>query len=389
MKNEIRLDLAHFTPAATNDALEMLFKARYNGDEDADWTGDESPFLKRIISTFLQRGKSRLNQFRDDMNFWLFNKRSTRTDNNPRPAIKDPSNWSEDEIEAVEYYLEMLGMNDWTLQDHMMSVDLGIQKWLNPLELADEAEWLSTKATIFGKVAANWTGAGEPTEIDGLKLLNHVPSSMAEMETWYPLPVKEKSAMEYAIHHAAENVVNLSDGARKQMREIVARHVHKQQSGDNSGPSLQSELLDTFGELNRDWNRIAVTEAGECFLQGMIGGMQPGTKVKRVEHYDTACPFCKKIHGVIATVVSADHPNKDPDTMIWPGKNNIGRAAAPRKRVGGALIPRGADEMWWLPAGLAHPHCRGSWVRVPDTGPDSTTGPEDPEFAALVAEYLA
>jgi len=34
-------------------------------------------------------------------------------------------------------------------------------------------------------------------------------------------------------------------------------------------------------------------------------------------------------------------------TVIWPGKNNVGR--------------RRAD--WWIAAGTQHPHCQCSWIR--------------------------
>ena len=105
--------------------------------------------------------------------------------------------------------------------------------------------------------------------------------------------------------------------------------------------------------------------------------------MKRVEIYASACGFCRKIHGVVATVVTPDHPNKDPDTMVWVGKNNIGRSASPKKRVGDVLVPRTPDEMWWLPAGLAHPHCRGRWVPVIDDEPG-----DDPEFGDWLRKTL-
>jgi hypothetical protein len=62
--------------------------------------------------------------------------------------------------------------------------------------------------------------------------------------------------------------------------------------------------------------------------------------------------------------------------MIWPGKNNVGRSASPKKRVGDVLVDREPDEMWQIPAGLAHPHCRGRWVPVIEDAPG-----DDPAFA--------
>jgi hypothetical protein len=106
--------------------------------------------------------------------------------------------------------------------------------------------------------------------------------------------------------------------------------------------------------------------------------------VKRVEQYRGACPFCRSIDGVIATVVAPDAPDKDGNTQIWVGKDNVGRSAAPRKRVGDALVPRTADEMWWLPAGLAHPHCRGRWINTIQMKEG-----DDPDFHKWLVATLA
>ncbi|EJG5414256.1 hypothetical protein NAD41_000857 [Salmonella enterica] len=383
-------DLAYFRPAEVNSALELLFKSRQEGDNDYIWLEHETTLLRKMVELFTKRGLMRLESVKKAILRWQSKKPS------PEPAIPSQLNtamaqtmagnmgrWSSEEKELVRIYLEALPPAMWTLDDHMLSVELVIQTYLPKDELVTEAQWLATKASMMGKVENNWLKKQAPTEAEADKLLMQMPSNMAEA-AYMPLRPKEKQTMEFSNFRAVENVVNLTENVRKTMRNVVSRHVEKKINGDTSGASLQTELFENFAEFNRDWRRIAVTEAGEAQLQGMIAGIDPGTKVKRVEQYATACPYCKKIHGTIATVVDANHPNKDPDTMIWLGKNNIGRSASPRKRVGGQLVPRTADEMYWLPAGLAHPHCRGRWVPVvePET-------PQDPEFAAIVAEFLA
>lgn len=147
--------------------------------------------------------------------------------------------------------------------------------------------------------------------------------------------------------------------------------------------SLQTKLFDEFSTLNRDWRRIAVTEAGEAQTQGYIASLPLGTKVERVEQYANACKFCKKIHGRVAEIVSPNAPDKNPETQIWAGKNNIGRSASPRKRVGNVLVPRTEEEMWQLPAGLAHPHCRGRWVPTLQDEPG-----DDPDFGDWLRSTL-
>ncbi len=72
-------------------------------------------------------------------------------------------------------------------------------------------------------------------------------------------------------------------------------------------------------------------------------------------------------------VVDPAREDKDPETMIWSGKTNVGRSASPRKRVGQVLKEREPVEMWQVPVGLVHPHCRGRWIpTIQDRPGDST-----------------
>ncbi|ENE5752110.1 hypothetical protein ABNO07_003588 [Salmonella enterica subsp. enterica serovar Bareilly] len=383
MNQELLFDLAYFRPAPVNEALELLFKARHEGDDDFIWSPHESPLIRKMIELFTQRGLMRLASVKKALLEWEAHAGAGSHMPPARPDFGLMTRWGAAERELVQIYLEALPKDKWTLDDHMMCVELVVQTYLPENELVTEAQWLATKATMMGKVENNWLKQQEPTPQEADAILAGLPNNPQDA-AYFPMKPKERITLEFANHRAAENVVNLKDNVRKTMRGIVANHVEKKMLGDTAGPSLESTLFDTFGELNRDWRRIAITEAGEAQLQGMIAGTAPGGKVKRVEQYAMACAFCKKIDGVIATVVDANHPNKDPDTMIWAGKNNIGRSASPRKRVGNQLVNRTPDEMYWLPAGLAHPHCRGRWVPVVDI-----ETPQDPEFAAIVAEFLA
>ncbi|MCT9846741.1 hypothetical protein N7563_22000 [Leclercia adecarboxylata ATCC 23216 = NBRC 102595] len=363
-------------------AMQLLLKARQGGE--FIWTPHDSPLISKMIELFTARGLMRLESVQKAITRWQSGNDQLGLAPMPKPDVDMMQRWTAEERELVRIYLEALPPAQWNLDDHMMSVELAVQTYLPKDELITEAQWLATKATMMGKVERNWTKKNDPTLAEADRLLAWLPGTPAETAAFFPLAPNEKTVMEFANFRAVENVVSLADNVRKQMRTTVAQHVEKQLNGDTSGSSLQSELFDTFGELNRDWRRIAITEAGEAQLQGMIAGTKPGDKVKRVEQYADACQFCKKIHGTIATVVAADHPNKDPNTMIWPGKNNIGRSAAAHKRVDGGLVKRSEAEMYWLPAGLVHPHCRGRWVPVAGV-PEGT----DPAFAAILAEFLA
>lgn len=269
--------------------------------------------------------------------------------------------WTQPELSLVKIYLEHLPPAEWTLDDHMLSVDYVFQRYLPADDMRTEAEWLATRSSIMGRVQASLENA---THEQADALLMGMPSTVADAVAVFPMARAQRTVMEFAVERCAENVRNLADDARHRMRTTIAEHVQARELGMPvvGGSSLETKLLDQFGTLNRDWRRIAVTEAGEAQTHGYVASLPPGTKVKRVEQYRNACTFCRKIDGKVVTVVDPAAPEKDWDNQIWPGKNNIGRSASPRKRVGNVFVEREPEEMWTIPAGLVHPHCRGRWV---------------------------
>ncbi len=378
---QLFVDLYPLSQAATNDTLEFMYKASRDG-ADGIWSPHESPLIRRLVELFTQRGLDRLAAVQEQLIKWEagdFHKAAAGPITKPGMMER----WTQDELALVRLYLESLPPAQWTLDDHMMAVDYVVQRYLPADELKTEAEWMATRASMMGKVQANM--AAEATIGHADKILAALPSTVASAVSQFNLPGQQKATLQFAAARAAENVRALTDDVRHKMRGTVLQHLQDEQTKvpGTPGQSLQSKLFDEFATLNRDWRRIAVTEAGEAQTQGFIAALEPGTKVKRIEQYATACGFCKKIDGVTALVVSADHPDKDPDTMIWPGKNNIGRSASPMKRVGGVLVAREKHELYHLPAGLAHPHCRGRWIPVAEVHEG-----DDPEFAEWLKEIL-
>lgn len=376
------IDIQPLSQDFSDQVLEFIYKA--HGHEDAGiWSPHESLLLRRMIELFSQRGLDRLQAVKDELIAWetgaLYKESPAKI---TMPGMME--RWNEHELGLVRIYLEHLFPGEWTLDDHMLAIEYVTQKYLPADALKTEAEWLATKATLMGKVQANMAAAVTDAVAD--KLLAGLPGTIAEAVSAFSLPAQQKAALQFASAKAVENVRSLTDDVRHRMRGAVLQHLQEQQTmaAGVSMPSLETKLFDQFAALNRDWRRISVTEAGEAQTQGYIASLPPGTKVKRVEVYASACGFCKKINGKIATVVSADHPDKDPDTMVWPGKSNVGRSAAPMKRVGNVLVPRSPEELFWLPAGLAHPHCRGRWVPVAEDQPG-----DDPDFAEWIRDALS
>ncbi len=366
----------------TNDALEHLHKAIGEGDPDLIWDEHPSPLIRRLVELFTQRGLARLEAVRQGILKWQSGA-SFDTGLVPPPAPGVLARWSKDERELARLYLRSLPPAQWTLDDHMMSIDLVVNDYFPLDAVYSEGEWLAVRAGMMGKVQANLEAEPSPAQAD--KLLQAMPSTVAGAVQQFDIGGRFKQVLDFARVRAVENVRALTDNVRHRMRAVVTQDLEQRAAGPvpPGTSSLETKLLDEMGTLNRDWRRIAVTEAGDALNQGLIASMPVGAKMRRVEQYRGACPFCRKIDGVVMEVVDASDPDKNGETQIWPGKNNIGRSAAPRKRIDGALVDREPDEMYWVPAGTVHPHCRGRWLREPDVDPA-----DDADFAAVLRDIL-
>lgn len=382
MHDPLFLDLTALSEAATDDALEHLFKAVHNDDEGI-WAPHESPLLRRLVELFTQRGLARLAHVKEQILAW---QAGVHHQPSPGPVPKPGMmvRWAPDELSLVRIYLESLPPAQWTIDDHMMSVEFVVQRYLPADELRTEAEWLATKSSLMGKVQANMDAAATAPQAD--KILAALPSTVDAAPQVFQMRPAQRLALEFGAVRCAENVRALTESVRHQLRGTIMQHAEEQmlKVPGVPGEALQTRLFDQFAEMNRDWRRIAVTEAGECQLNGYIAALPPGTKVKRVEQYANACSFCRTLDGKVVTVVSPDEKYKDGENSVWVGKNNVGRSASPRKRVGNVLVPRTPDEMWWVPAGTAHPHCRGRWVRVLQDEPG-----DDPDFGDFLRKVLS
>jgi hypothetical protein len=174
--------------------------------------------------------------------------------------------------------------------------------------------------------------------------------------------------MDYAQTYGAELIVDFTDSARRTVKRIVLEHAKQAAlagiSPTANAKAVEQSLRDALGDMNRDWRRIALTEVGEAANQGLVASLPVGSYVRRVEMYQGACAFCRKIDGLVVQIVSPDQEDKDWDTQIWVGKTNVGRSASPRKRAGNVLVERTDSELWKPAAGLMHPHCRGQWLAL-------------------------
>jgi hypothetical protein len=342
-------------------AIEELHKALSmpSGDDDI-FRPHESLFIRQLIEQATSKGISTLDSLKLELFSWLH--ASKHGAPAPKPVIPNGMiRWSAIERKAAKAYLEGLPKELWSADDYMLLVDYLADKYLPPDFAVQQADWLAKRALIMGRVQA---AIMVITEQQAALL-------MAEFEKKGAL---EASLRRINFHDAlqsfgeaktADYIVTLTDSVRHKMKSAILDFELGRRLGvqmDNS--SLEQKLRDNFAEHNRDWRRIALTEAGELANNAFIANVAPGQKVKRIEQYANACPFCKKWNGAVLTVIAPDAKDKDWDTQVWVGKNNIGRSASPYKRVGGELVKRDDAEMLKPSAGVFHPHCRGVWVAL-------------------------
>lgn len=248
------------------------------------------------------------------------------------------------------------------MSTYLEIVDCLMSQYLPPAILENQAQRQAVRQYMAGQYKQRKQGKyGEARrEAEDLPV---TPSQIARRRPVHPI---DEARIRVAQASAARHVRDLSQAARSRMQRIIidaerGRIAHGEAA--YSPQKLQQALLDNFGELNRDWRRVAVTETAINAGDGFLAATEPGARVRWLAH-PGACAYCESLHGTVFTVVSPDAPDKDPDTQMWAGKHamNIGRSIAPRKRTEAGLVDRPTDERV-KPAIPAHPGCRCDLVR--------------------------
>lgn len=386
--SQLLVDIGGLSACCTDHALEGLAKAisGEGGDKHDIWEPHHSPFVSRIIELFTARGLTMLEHVQKGLMAWADGKLHDAS----QPPIVKPEgfvqNWNPEQSALVHLYLTSLPPAQFALSDWSLLVDYLLHSYMPESVLRTEAEWFAVRSSILGRVQAVMDQKAVPPTVAELDpVVAALPLTIAGAQKAFNFGTKLDAVMAYGNARCAEQVVELAASARQKLKKVIMEHTFQKMNGDPaaSPQDLQAKLFDEFATLNRDWRRIALTEAGENANQGMIATLTPGSRVKRLEQYKGACPFCKRIDGVVMEVVPSDAPDKDGDKQVWIGKTNIGRSAAARKKVGDALIERLPSELWWIASGVQHPHCRGSWHTMPEAGPH-----DDPDFQKWLDEHL-
>lgn len=366
-------DLETLSGEQTDHLLDRLYKAISDPpDTEEIWTPHQDPWIRRLIEDWTDRGLSRFTLIRDHLVRVI--------DPEHPPGLKGPLRkaeswlrWDAKKMAEVQHALDSKARADYTLDDWLTLIDLLIQTYWPDGVIQSEADYLAIRAHFAGQLKANLETLPSAAQLKAAQIAQIAALLPATFAHIPPEILTERDAhiLRFAAAQTANLITNLTATTRTRMKTVILDGIKRITLGDRQGTwqKLGQELFDTFGDLNRDWRRIAITETGNATNTGYLSSLPIGTKVRREEAYRGACPFCQKIRGKILTVVSDEQEPKDWETEVWPSKSNVGRSASPRKRVGGMLIPRTPDELWSIPAGVVHPHCRGSWSRVASASP--------------------
>jgi hypothetical protein len=372
VQTPILVDLQHVPCGCADHALETLHKAIAEQPNDGMlWRPHESPYLRTLVEVVYQTGARHLQAAQEALCAALGL-------GHPVALLRKADAWTDDEIAAVKSRLKK-PLAEYRPADWLELVDLIVQTRLPPEFIAAQADLLAWKAALAGALQAIAEGGNTASPADLGALMDRVATGSAAM----PLAVARTrdaaqiAAMDFAKARIGLHLRGLAEAARQRMSLLIVRHVEERGLGRRA--ELQSTLMEAFGALNHDWRRIAITEAGETANTAYLASLPHGTKVKRVEHYEGACPFCRKLDGMVFTWSTEPLGQEQGWTHVWPGKTNVGRSASPRKQTDDGLVERTESELWWPAAGLQHVNCRGRWVSVPDETPPPGV---DPEFSA-------
>jgi hypothetical protein len=379
------IDVGWVPCCQTDDALEGLHKALMQdpgGEEAAIWAPVGNPWIEQHVEDVTRRFQGILLLLQDHLSHFLFDEPADQLSKADVPWMR----WSSETFDEVKFSLEHKHPADFTLDDWMLLVEWLIARYLPDHVIETEAEYLTVKAALLGKLQATMAEQKARTPLlDAVVAL--VPTTFRAVPPRVLKPL-ELSILRTSKELAATYIGRVGEATRATMRTMIIEHVQAQILGQSEGryTALRQRLFDEFGQLNRDFRRIAVTEAGEICNQGVVAAMPIGQMLERREAYRQACDFCKSINGKRYRVVAPDDPERDGNRDVWFSKSNKGRSASPMKREGNRLVERGPEELLWCAAGVQHPHCRGSWLPVTEGRPPEVSVQFDTFARDLIAK---
>lgn len=169
----------------------------------------------------------------------------------------------------------------------------------------------------------------------------------AEKVKILPLQPQEVRTVENAEIRTGEKLTEVADRHRAAIKQIVLQAIN----GRWSAQQLAQALFKAFGEQNRDWRRVAITELAMASSDAYLAGCEEGDTVI-VPAVEGSCRYCKKYLEGKSFIVTHDpakmgHDYQQEMNYVWVGKTNYGRTTAS-----------------YIPCIPLHPNCRHRWHKL-------------------------
>lgn len=241
----------------------------------------------------------------------------------------------------------------WT-KKQLQQIDKLLQQ--NLPKYAQVAESLAVRATFINKLRSKMDT--ENIETMGV-LLDRVPETIKASRRKTAVAKKGKKVIEVAPltpievegvkiaeQRTADKITEVQDKHRHQIRQIVMQAKRERWTVQQ----LASKLFDVFGDQNRDWRRVAITELAMVGNDAYLAGCAEGESVY-VPTLVGACKHCVgMLEGKSFTVLSKPPAQLNYDlemNYVWAGKSNYGRTVST-----------------WIPCVPLHPNCRHRYQKL-------------------------
>jgi hypothetical protein len=240
--------------------------------------------------------------------------------------IQNGSTWTKAKLKQIDQILKQ------ALPDYQkLSEELSVRAaFIAKIRNKADAEALD----MLGAFVDNFPKTIEAAKKDGVvltarqKAKAEAKGQKGQKITILPLQPQEIRTVENASLRAAEKISEVSERHRAGIKQMVLQAVN----GRWSPQQLAQALYDTFGDQNRDWRRVSVSELAMAVTDGYLAGCAEGTTVW-VPPVAGACKYCiKYLEGKTFTVTH--NPSKMGNTYkqemnyIWVGKSNFGRTTS-------------------------------------------------------------
>lgn len=242
------------------------------------------------------------------------------------------------------------------------TLDRAIDDYL-ALKTDDVAEKLAMRSAAMGAVVGRLEKTGkDPVAMTMQDVSPYLPKKFTFAEVRKHLGWKPE--IDKTIRFRTDNIGNYITGLNDDVRNDVRRILTDGLSQQKSVVDIERDLFDAHSNWNRDWRRIASTEAQNSYAEGhLVTEISMSEKDEPIYMIGAsavnACPTCQRdINGKVVRLLpeppkSGEEYIDDPytNTAIWLGKNSLGH---------------GNKERWT--AVTRHPHCACRWVRYyPET----------------------